>query len=124
MATETVQDRVEALFDESVEELTAPVEVPVEEPTEEPVEQPAEEVTEEISKRIGFTLNLFELRGDDIDQKEAGSPIWILPFWFRGDKGAEVRILVTEDSKDESIKADITQGLEEEVNRLGLGDRL
>jgi len=84
----------------------------------------ADEVTEEISKRIGFTLNPFELRGDDIDQKEAGSSIWILRFWFRGDKGAEVRISVTEDSTDESISADITQGLEEEVNRLGYGDRL
>jgi len=83
-----------------------------------------EEVTEEISKRMGFTLNLFELRGDDIDQKEAESPIWILRFWFRGDTGAEVRIPVTKKSTDESIKADITVGLEQEIQRLGWGDRL
>jgi len=83
----------------------------------------AKEVTEEITKRIGFTLNLFELRGGDIDQKEAGSTIWILRFWFR-DKGADVRISVTEDSTDESIRADVTVGLEQEIQRLGYGDRL
>ncbi len=83
-----------------------------------------EEVTEEISKKMGFTLNLFELWGGNIEQKEAGSPIWILRFWFRGDKGAEVRIPVTKKSTDESIKADITVGLEQEIQRLGWGDRL
>ncbi len=83
----------------------------------------AKEVTEEISKRMGFTLNLVEL-WDDIDQKEAGSSIWILRFWFRGDKGAKVKISVTKNSTDESIKADITVGLEQEIQRLGWGDRL
>jgi len=88
------------------------------------IETIAKEVTEEICKRMGFTLNLFELRGDDIDQKEAGSPVWIIPLWFRGDQGAEVRISATEDSTDELIKADITVGLEQEIQRLGYGDRL
>lgn len=44
---ETVQDRVEALFEEPTEE---PVAEPVDEPTEEPTEESEEEVTEEVEE--------------------------------------------------------------------------
>ena len=67
----------------------------------------AEEVTEHVSKRMEFTQNVFEFRGDGLRQKETGSSIWILRFWFQGDQGINFEISVTEDSTDESIKADI-----------------
>ncbi len=93
-------------------------------PVAERIKANAKHVTEELSERMGFSQNLFEPRGGGIYQKEAGSPIWILHFWFRGDMGADVEISVTEDPPDKSIRREITAGLEREVQRLGYGDRL
>ncbi|MFQ6011141.1 MAG: hypothetical protein ACE5KG_03105 [Nitrososphaerales archaeon] len=82
----------------------------------------AEEVTEDVSKRMEFTQNVFEFRGDGLRQKETGSSIWILRFWFQGHQGINFEISVTEDSTDESIKADIAVVLARQ--RLDYGDRL
>jgi len=82
----------------------------------------AEEVTDAISKRMEFTQNVFEFRGDGLRQKETGLSIWILRFWFQGNQRIDLEISVTEDSTDESIKADIAVVLA--WQRLDYGDRL
>ncbi|MDA2937161.1 hypothetical protein MYX75_02730 [Acidobacteria bacterium AH-259-A15] len=77
-----------------------------------------------MSTKLGFTFNVFSFRGDGIDRSGTASGLWILRFWHRGETGLDVNLMITAASTDESIKQDMTNGLEQEVRRIGLGDRL
>jgi len=83
-----------------------------------------QEVTDELAERIQYSQNPLEFRGGTPERREGGSPYWNLWFWFRGDKGVDVSVAVRSDTSDEEIRHQIRVGLERELERFGLGDRL
>ena len=83
-----------------------------------------EETIEEIAPRISYNSQVFDFRQDPM-RAEDGSPIWGIHLWFKGiDKGLYFEIRADEDSTDESTKEESLRGLESELRRIGLGDRL
>lgn len=84
----------------------------------------AEETIEEIAPRISCSPQAFDFLHDPM-QAEDGSPILGIHLWFKGiDKGLYFEMRAAEDSTDESIKEESLRGLESELHRIGLGDRL
>ena len=83
-----------------------------------------EETIEEIAPRISYNPQVFDFRQDPM-RAEDGSPISGIHLWFKGiDKGLYFEIRADEDSTDESTKEESLRGLESELRRIGLGDRL
>ena len=67
----------------------------------------SEEVLQKTSARLGFSINVFTL-GTDLLEQEAGSQVWVLRVW-KDSTQFKVRIAAGEDRNNEYISKLITQ---------------
>ncbi len=76
----------------------------------------SEEVLQKTSARLGFSINVFTLLPDLLEQ-EAGSQVWVLRVW-KDSTRFKVRIAAGEDRDNEYISKLITQGLESQLRKI------